>query len=87
MKGRPERAASGVDAGEASPVMRAAEPRQVVLIESESAGWNLAWILPWGRCQLYNKARDAHGTEFREVLYRYHPWFGDAVGVHGVVAK
>ncbi|CAH1696377.1 hypothetical protein CHELA1G11_40024 [Hyphomicrobiales bacterium] len=30
---------------------------------------------------------NTHGTEFREVLYRYHPWFGREVGVHGVVAK
>jgi hypothetical protein len=28
-----------------------------------------------------------HGTEFREVLYRWHPWFGLRVGVHEAIGK
>ena len=33
------------------------------------------------------RLENTHGTELREVLYRYHPWFGREVCVHGVVAK
>lgn len=33
------------------------------------------------------RRENAHGTDFREVLYRYHPWFGREVGVHDAVAK
>ena len=33
------------------------------------------------------RLENAHGTEFLEVLYRHHPWFGRVIGVHGVVAK
>lgn len=29
---------------------------------------------------------NAHGTEFREVLYRWHPWFGLRVAVHEAVS-
>lgn len=30
---------------------------------------------------------NAHGTEFREVLYRWHPWFGLRVAVHEAVSR
>src|SRR3954454_773085 len=30
---------------------------------------------------------NAHRTVLREVLYRYHPWFGCRVCVHGAVDK
>src|SRR5712664_4922435 len=30
---------------------------------------------------------NAHRTVLREVLYRYHPWFGRRVSVHGTVDK
>jgi hypothetical protein len=30
---------------------------------------------------------NAHGTEFREVLYRWHPWFGLRVAVHETVSR
>lgn len=33
------------------------------------------------------KLRNAHGTEFREVLYRWHPWFGRRVAVHEAVSR
>lgn len=47
-------------------------------------------LLPW-RCAAgpccTTRLENAHGIEFREVFYRYHPWFGRDVGIHGVVAK
>ena len=33
------------------------------------------------------KLENAHGTEFREVLYRWHPWFGLRVAVHETVSR
>jgi len=33
------------------------------------------------------KLENAHGTEFREVLYRWHPWFGLRVTVHEAVSR
>ncbi len=30
---------------------------------------------------------DAHKTEELEVLYRWHPWFGQVVHVHEVIEK
>src|SRR3954469_17361234 len=30
---------------------------------------------------------NAHGTGVREVLYRWHPWFGLAVHVHAAATK
>jgi hypothetical protein len=31
--------------------------------------------------------QNAHGTEFREVLYSWHPWSGLRVGVHEAIDK
>ena len=31
--------------------------------------------------------RNAHGTVFRELLYRWHPWFGLQVAIHEAVDK
>jgi hypothetical protein len=36
---------------------------------------------------LYNKTKNAHGTEVRELLYRWHPWFGLRVGVHESIKR
>jgi hypothetical protein len=33
------------------------------------------------------KQHNAHGTEIREVLYPWHPWFGREVHVHEVVKR
>ena len=33
------------------------------------------------------RLKNAHGTEFRELLYRWHPWFGLRVGVHDAIDK
>ena len=33
------------------------------------------------------KLENAHGTEFREILYPWHPWAGLSVGVHESVEK
>src|SRR3977135_8121 len=33
------------------------------------------------------RLENAHGTEFREVLYRWHPWFGLRVAVHETVSR
>src|SRR5262245_54662895 len=30
---------------------------------------------------------NAHGTEFRELLYRWHPWFGLQVCIHEEIDK
>jgi hypothetical protein len=37
-----------------------------------------------GRCTTFE---NAHRTVLREVVYRYHPWFGRRVCVHGTVDK
>lgn len=37
------------------------------------------------RCTTRHK--NAHGTEFRELLYPWHPWFGFQVGVHEAIGK
>src|SRR4051812_42048835 len=33
------------------------------------------------------RVENAHGTGVREVLYRWHPWFGLAVDVHAAITK
>src|SRR3954463_13367113 len=33
------------------------------------------------------RVENAHGTGVREVLYRWHPWFGLAVHVHAAATK
>src|SRR3954451_10383843 len=33
------------------------------------------------------RVEDAHGTGVREVLYRWHPWFGLDVHVHAAITK
>jgi hypothetical protein len=33
------------------------------------------------------KLENTHGTEFRELLYPWHPWFGLRVGVHDAIEK
>src|SRR6516162_1262726 len=38
------------------------------------------------RCRT-TKLKNAHRTEFREVLYRWHPWFGLQVGVHEAIGR
>ena len=38
-----------------------------------------------GRCT--TRSRNAHGTEERELLYRWHPWVGRRVYVHEVIEK
>ena len=38
-----------------------------------------------GHCT--TRFENAHRTVLREVLYRYHPWFGRRVYVHGAVDK
>jgi hypothetical protein len=38
-----------------------------------------------GRCT--TRFKNAHETVFRELLYRWHPWFGMRVAIHGAVDK
>jgi hypothetical protein len=38
-----------------------------------------------GRCT--TRLENTHGTEFREVQYVWHPWFGLSVGVHAAIEK
>ncbi len=38
-------------------------------------------------CSCTTRLENAHGTEFREVLYRWHPWFGLRVAVHETVTR
>jgi hypothetical protein len=33
------------------------------------------------------RLENAHGTDFRELLYRWHPWFGLQVCVHEAIDK
>ena len=33
------------------------------------------------------RLENTHGTEFREVLYPWHPWFALCVGVHEAIEK
>ena len=33
------------------------------------------------------KLENTHGTEFRELLYPWHPWFGLRVGVHAAIER
>ena len=33
------------------------------------------------------RLENTHGTGFRELLYRWHPWFGLRVCVHGTIGK
>jgi hypothetical protein len=33
------------------------------------------------------KFENTHGTEFRELLYPWHPWFGLRVGVHAAIER
>ena len=38
-------------------------------------------------CNCTTRLENAHGTEFREVLYRWHPWSGRRVAVHETVSR
>src|SRR5690349_24223598 len=39
-------------------------------------------------CSRYSaRVENAHGTGVREVLYRWHPWFGLDVHVHAAITK
>jgi dTDP-4-dehydrorhamnose reductase len=40
-----------------------------------------------GLIVLYNKAWNTHGTEIRELLYSWHPWFALWVAVHEAIDK
>ena len=40
-----------------------------------------------GASDCTTKLENTHGTEFRELLYSWHPWFGLRVCVHAVVEK
>ena len=33
------------------------------------------------------RLKNTHGTDFRELLYRWHPWFGLRVGVHEAIER
>jgi hypothetical protein len=33
------------------------------------------------------KLENTHGTEFRELLYPWHPWFGLRIGVHAAIER
>ena len=33
------------------------------------------------------RLENTHGPEFRELLYRWHPWFGLRVGVHEAIGR
>src|SRR5579863_2702153 len=33
------------------------------------------------------RLENTHGTEFRELLYSWHPWFGLWIGVHEAIEK
>ena len=37
------------------------------------------------RCTI--KLENTHGTELRELLYPWHPWFGLRVGVHAAIER
>jgi hypothetical protein len=39
----------------------------------------------FGRCT--TRPENTHGTEFRELLYRWHPWFGLQVCIHEEIEK
>jgi hypothetical protein len=39
-----------------------------------------------GRC-CTTKLKNAHGTEFRELLYRFHPWSGFPIAIHEAINK
>ena len=43
--------------------------------------------LECGRSCCTTRLQNAHWTEEREVLYRWHPWAGCIVQIHEVVAK
>jgi hypothetical protein len=38
-----------------------------------------------GRCT--TRFENGHGTVFRELFYRWHPWFGTLVAIHEAIAK
>ena len=38
-------------------------------------------------CRCTTRSQNAHGTEERELLYRWHPWAGRSVHVHEVIEK
>ena len=38
-------------------------------------------------CDCTTRLENAHRTALRKVLYRYHPWFGRHVCVHGTIDK
>ena len=41
----------------------------------------------WGRSWLYNKASERPQTEFRELLYPWHPWSGLRIGIHEAIER
>src|SRR3954464_11437622 len=50
--------------------------------------WAPARPMPNAAClRCTTRLENAHGTVVREVLYRWHPWFGLAVHVHAAATK
>ena len=71
---------SGASAGVRLPSGRAAE-RSRLDRGSRRQGSHVAF----GDCT--TTLENAHGTEFRELLYPWHPWFGLRVGIHAAIDK
>src|SRR4051794_26180064 len=62
-----------------------AGPRRPARTPPEPAGGSQARHAGAWYCT--TRVENAHGTGVREVLYRWHPWFGLAVHVHAAATK
>jgi hypothetical protein len=45
----------------------------------------MAGLIQLSRECCTRRLENAHGTEFRELLYPWHPWFGLRVGAHEAI--
>src|SRR5438094_10381189 len=54
---------------------------------SASASCRSTSVLDVAASHCTTRLENTHGTEFRELLYPWHPWFGLRVGVHAAIER
>ena len=74
-------------------MLRAINNQQHVIECQHKAGYYSAQVFRhiarWGSMKRRCRSRqvNTHNTEFREVYYPWHPWFGRTVAVYEVLVK
>jgi hypothetical protein len=51
--------------------------------------WGAGGRYPSDKCGriVYKRLENTHGLEFRDLLYRFHPWSGFRIAVHAAIYR